>query len=64
MDIEELKYLASSGESETLEFKKSTAKLKTAVQTLCGFLNDGGGNILLGGQCRDVSVKRNPFPGG
>lgn len=40
-------YLAS-GESATLEFKKSTAELRRAGETLCGFLNGDGGRVLIG----------------
>ncbi len=36
------------GESETLEFKRSTAELQRAGRTLCGFLNGDGGQVLLG----------------
>lgn len=31
-----------------MEFKKSTTQLKSAIETLCAFLNDKGGKILLG----------------
>ncbi len=36
------------GESETVEFKKSTAQLSRAGETLCAFLNGKGGSVLLG----------------
>lgn len=39
MDLGELRRLAAAGESETVEFKKSTAQLRPAAETLCGFLN-------------------------
>lgn len=48
MDLKELQDLVANGESSTLEFKKSTAKLKSAAESLCGFLNDGGGQVLIG----------------
>lgn len=48
MDIRQLKALISRGESETLEFKTSTAQLKPACETLCGFLNAQGGFVLIG----------------
>jgi len=48
MNIKELKELASSGESETVEFKKSTAQLRRAAETLCGMLNGKGGRVLIG----------------
>ena len=43
MNIEQLKQLISDGESQTLEFKKSTAQLKPAFETICSFLNGDGG---------------------
>jgi ATP-dependent DNA helicase RecG len=48
MDLENLKELVQKGESETLEFKKTTALLQKAGETLCGFLNGKGGMVLLG----------------
>ena len=44
----QLASLVKRGEGPTLEFKLSTAKLKEAMQTLCGFLNDSGGVVLFG----------------
>jgi len=38
----------SGGESEWLEFKKTTALLKEAVQTLCAFANHKGGVLYFG----------------
>ncbi|MFO7687994.1 MAG: ATP-binding protein [Desulfobacterales bacterium] len=48
MDIKELKALVSGGESEILEFKKSTGQLRRAAETLCGMLNGTGGRVLIG----------------
>ncbi len=48
MNIKELQELVFSGESETVEFKKSTAQLWRAAETLCGMLNGNGGRILIG----------------
>lgn len=48
MDITELKTLIRHGESQKIEFKKSTAKLKSAAETLCAFLNTGGGRVFIG----------------
>ena len=36
------------GESETLEFKRTTGEQKGASQTLCGMLNHRGGRVLFG----------------
>lgn len=48
MNFDELKTLVSKGESDTLEFKKSTAKLHAAFETVCAFLNGNGGTVLIG----------------
>jgi ATP-dependent DNA helicase RecG len=39
---------AASGESEALEFKKSTAEKDRACRTLCAFANGQGGRLLFG----------------
>ena len=43
-----LSALVSQGESDTIEFKRSTGEMKEAMQTLCGFLNGMGGTVLFG----------------
>ncbi len=48
MNFNALKQLVSKGESHSLEFKRSTSKLKSAAEALCGFLNDRGGTVLIG----------------
>jgi ATP-dependent DNA helicase RecG len=48
MNFEQLHQLARQGESQCLEFKKSTAQIKPAFETLCAFLNTKGGTVLLG----------------
>lgn len=48
MTLDELRKLISQGESETLEFKTSTAKIKSAFETLCAFLNTHDGTVLIG----------------
>ena len=40
--------LASSGESETQEFKATTGTRREAAMTMCAFLNQGGGQVLFG----------------
>jgi ATP-dependent DNA helicase RecG len=37
-----------SGESETVEFKRTTGERRSATQTLCGMLNHRGGRVLFG----------------
>lgn len=46
--IEQVLALIQQGESYNLEFKKSTAQLKPAFETLCAFLNGNGGTVLIG----------------
>lgn len=48
MNLADIEQLASGGESETLEFKKTTGQLKKASETLCAFLNTRGGKVLIG----------------
>ena len=40
--------MAAAGESETVEFKKSTAEKDRACRTLCAFANGQGGQLLFG----------------
>ncbi len=40
--------LMKKGEGPTLEFKRSTAELQGAMQSLCAFLNESGGTVLIG----------------
>ena len=48
MIFEELAQVVAAGESETLEFKKSTGQLQRAGETLCAFLNGKGGHVFFG----------------
>jgi hypothetical protein len=48
MDLKQLEQAVQAGESETVEFKKSTAQLPRARETLCGFLNGNGGMVVIG----------------
>jgi len=43
MDLEELRQLVALGESERLEFKKTTGELRSAMTTLCALLNGSDG---------------------
>jgi ATP-dependent DNA helicase RecG len=45
---EDLQRIVEQGESETLEFKRSTSLLVSGVHTLCGMLNHRGGRVLFG----------------
>lgn len=48
MDLNQLKKLVDKGESSTLEFKSTTGEIKSAFTTVCGFLNNKGGIVLIG----------------
>lgn len=48
MQPAELERIVASGESETVEFKKSTAQLPRCGETLCAFLNGQGGRVFIG----------------
>lgn len=49
MKITQLKALVRRGESEVLEFKKSTGSMSTGMQAVCAFLNnEHGGTIVFG----------------
>lgn len=48
MILKDIEAWVAQGESETLEFKKSTSQLNACGETLCGFLNRSGGKILIG----------------
>lgn len=48
MQLDQIKALVSQGESNVLEFKKSTSALHAAFETACAFLNAEGGTVLIG----------------
>lgn len=48
MTSDDIAALVAAGESETLEFKKTTGSRGPATKTLCAFLNHRGGRILFG----------------
>ncbi|MGQ0570097.1 MAG: AlbA family DNA-binding domain-containing protein, partial [Armatimonadota bacterium] len=48
MTLEQIATWAASGESETLEFKRTTGERREATRTLCGMLNHRGGRVLIG----------------
>jgi ATP-dependent DNA helicase RecG len=48
MDLIQLQSLVVQGESETLEFKKTTGERREAMHSLCAMLNHRGGRILFG----------------
>lgn len=48
MNLEQLCGLVAQGESEQLEFKKTTGELRAGMETLCAMLNGNGGQVLFG----------------
>ena len=48
MNLADVKRMVAEGESETVEFKRSTGLLVRASETLCAFLNGEGGTVLIG----------------
>jgi ATP-dependent DNA helicase RecG len=46
--LSQLESWVQAGESETLELKRSTAELKSGMQSLVGLLNHRGGRVLFG----------------
>ena len=48
MNLQELTALAAAGESERLEFKRSSGLRAEAVRTVCAMLNGVGGFVLIG----------------
>jgi ATP-dependent DNA helicase RecG len=48
MTPDQIKAWAASGESETLEFKRTTGERREAVRSLCAMLNNRGGRVLFG----------------
>ena len=48
MNLQELKKIVASGESDRVEFKKSTGQRTAAMKTVCGMLNGLGGFVMFG----------------
>ena len=48
MTLDQVTALASTGESETLEFKATTGTRREAAATVCALLNQRGGHVLFG----------------
>jgi ATP-dependent DNA helicase RecG len=48
MTLQELQELAQQGESDRLEFKRSSAQFPRAGESLCAFMNGTGGHALVG----------------
>ena len=48
MTLDEIRRMAASGESETVEFKETTGERNEAAKSLCAMLNHQGGAVLIG----------------
>src|ERR1700722_5609709 len=48
MTREKLQAIATAGESELVEFKRTTGERKEGCQTLCAMLNHRGGRVYFG----------------
>lgn len=48
MNLEELRNVVAKGESETVEFKRTTGELEGGLRTVCAMLNGRGGFVLFG----------------
>lgn len=48
MDIGSVEEIIATDESDRLELKKTTGQLKSAMRSLCGFLNGNGGRVMVG----------------
>lgn len=48
MILDQIKKIVEQGESNIVEFKKSTGVLRAAFETVCAFLNGDGGILLIG----------------
>ena len=46
--LDQIQSLVRDGESEVLEFKRSTGAQRSALQTICAMLNTRGGRVLFG----------------
>lgn len=62
MNVRELKELVSDGESERIEFKKSTGRRTDAGKTVCAMLNGLGGFVLFGVTDKGESVGQQVVP--
>jgi len=49
LNLKELKQLVKQGESDRLEFKKTTGQRTAAAKTVCAMLNSMGGFVIFGG---------------
>ena len=61
MDLAEIRRLVEQGEGTTLEFKKSTGELRSAMAALCGMLNAAGGGRVVFGVADDGTVVGQDF---
>jgi len=48
MKLADIERMVAEGESESVEFKRTTGQLNRAGETLCAFLNTEGGTVVIG----------------
>ncbi len=48
MQLADVQRFVQGGESETKEYKETTAEIRKAVETTCAFLNTDGGKVFIG----------------
>ena len=59
MTFEELQAVVARGESEEIEFKRSTVQRTEAAKTVCAMLNGRSGFVLFGVTNKDVRKAHN-----
>ena len=72
MRLADIQSLVAQGKGFNIEFKLTTGELRQGLETICGFLNSGGGRVLFGvdrnepspiGWTRYCDVLGGEFPG-
>lgn len=48
MTLNEVRDIAARGESDQVEFERTTSTLSTAIETVCAMLNGSSGYVLIG----------------
>ena len=59
MDEKSLIEIILNGETERIEFKKSTSQLDKSLKTICGFLNHKGGAVYFGVDDKTIVTEYN-----
>jgi ATP-dependent DNA helicase RecG len=59
--MREISELVLGGESESVEFKKSTGSLREGIETICAFASHQGGYLLFGVEDNGAIVGQQVF---